>query len=66
MMQTDDEEDVLFFLFRSAFSYLSGILTFVVAWVIFGQDSESQISENSSKDFAVKYLDIILFHSGRR
>ena len=48
------------FLDRTSFSYLSGILTFVVAWVIFGLDSESQLSESSSRDFMVKYL-IIFF-----
>ena len=53
MMQADDKEDVFIFRFRSAFSYLSSILTFVVAWITFGQDSESQISEDSSKDFMV-------------
>ena len=42
--------------FRTAFTYLSGISTCAVAWVIFGLDSKSQISENSSKDFMVKYL----------
>lgn len=49
-------------IFRSVFSYLSDILTFAVAWVIFEQDSKSQISENSSKDFMVECLDIILFY----
>ena len=49
-------------IFRSVFSYLSDILTFAVAWVILGQDSESQISEDSSKDFMVECLDIILFY----
>ena len=44
------------FLFRTAFTYLSGILTFVVAWVIFGLDSKSKISEDTSKDFMVKYF----------
>ena len=53
MMQADDKGDVFIFRFRSAFSYLSSILTFVVAWITFGQDSESQISEDSSKDFMV-------------
>ncbi|XP_068744018.1 uncharacterized protein [Montipora capricornis] len=38
---------------RTAFTYLSGISTCVVAWVIFGLDSERQISENSCKDFMV-------------
>ena len=49
-------------IFRSVFSYLSDILTFAVAWVILEQDSKSQISENSSKDFMVECLDIILFY----
>lgn len=49
-------------IFRSVFSYLSDILTFAVAWVILGQDSKSQISEDSSKDFMVECLDIILFY----
>ncbi|XP_068744025.1 major facilitator superfamily domain-containing protein 12-like [Montipora capricornis] len=38
---------------RTAFTYLSGISTCVVAWIIFGLDSKSQISKNSSKDFMV-------------
>ncbi|XP_068744033.1 uncharacterized protein [Montipora capricornis] len=38
---------------RTAFTYLSGISTCAVAWVIFGLDSKSQFSENSSKDFMV-------------
>lgn len=38
---------------RTAFTYLSGILTFVVAWVTFGLDSKSNISEDTSKDFMV-------------
>ncbi|XP_068744035.1 uncharacterized protein [Montipora capricornis] len=40
---------------RTAFTYLSGISTCAVAWVIFGLDSKSQFSENSSKDFMVPY-----------
>ena len=51
-----------YFLFRTAFTYLSGILTFVVAWVILGKGSKSQLSANSSKEFMVKYLVEILFH----
>ena len=41
---------------------MSGILTFVVAWVILGKGSKSQLSANSSKEFMVKYLVEILFH----
>ncbi|XP_029192077.2 uncharacterized protein LOC114958465 [Acropora millepora] len=38
---------------RFGLSYVSGILSFVVAWVILGQDSQSQISDESSEDFMV-------------
>ncbi|XP_074614271.1 uncharacterized protein LOC141874024 isoform X2 [Acropora palmata] len=53
MVSKDQMEAVELSALRSAFSYLSGILTFVVAWITFGQDSESQISEDSSKDFMI-------------
>lgn len=48
----------LFFLFvffsqRTFFSFLSGIITFVVAWLIFGQDSNDHLSAESSMDFTV-------------
>ncbi|XP_068744016.1 major facilitator superfamily domain-containing protein 12-like [Montipora capricornis] len=59
---------------RTAFTYLSGISTCVVAWVIFGLDSERQISENSSKDFmvmtailvALGVLLAMIFHIGTK
>ncbi|XP_015748307.1 PREDICTED: uncharacterized protein LOC107328101 [Acropora digitifera] len=55
---------------RTSFSYLSGILTFVVAWVIFGLDSESQLSESSSRDFmrcivSLEFINLILEHQSR-
>ncbi|XP_067038459.1 uncharacterized protein [Acropora muricata] len=59
---------------RTAFTYLSGILTFVVSWVILGQGSKSQLSANSSKDFtvltailvAVGVLLSLIFHVGTK
>ncbi|XP_068708143.1 major facilitator superfamily domain-containing protein 12-like [Montipora foliosa] len=49
----DQMEAVELSAWRTAFTYLSGISTCAVAWVIFGLDSKNQISENSSKDFMV-------------
>ncbi|XP_074614268.1 uncharacterized protein LOC141874022 isoform X1 [Acropora palmata] len=59
---------------RTALTYLSGILTFVVSWVILGQGSKSQLSANSSKDFtvltailvAVGVLLSLIFHVGTK
>ncbi|XP_068741817.1 major facilitator superfamily domain-containing protein 12-like [Montipora capricornis] len=51
LIAKDQMEAVELSAWRTAFTHLSGILTCVVAWVIFGLDSKSQISENSSKDF---------------
>ncbi|KAK2565207.1 Major facilitator superfamily domain-containing protein 12 [Acropora cervicornis] len=59
---------------RFSFTYLSGILTFAVAWVIFGLDSESQLSESSSRDFmvltavlvAVGILTSLIFYLGTK
>ncbi|XP_068711313.1 major facilitator superfamily domain-containing protein 12-like [Montipora foliosa] len=59
---------------RTAFTYLSGISTCAVAWVIFGLDSKNQISENSSKDFMVMTVILVglglllamIFHVGTK
>jgi len=59
---------------RTAFTYLSGILTFVVAWVTFGLDSKSNISEDTSKDFMVLTTTLVaagvllslIFHVGTK
>ena len=42
-----------FFSQRTFFSFLSGIITFIVAWLIFGQDSNDHLSAESSMDFTV-------------
>ena len=47
---------VFFFVFfsqRTFFSFLSGIITFIVAWLIFGQDNNDHLSAESSMDFTV-------------
>ncbi|XP_074614274.1 uncharacterized protein LOC141874025 isoform X2 [Acropora palmata] len=70
----DQMEAVELSAIRSVFSYLSDILTFAVAWVILGQDSKSQISEDSSKDFmvltailvAVGVLTSLIYHLGTK
>ena len=43
----------VFFSQRTFFSFLSGIITFIVAWLIFGQDSNDHLSAESSMDFTV-------------
>jgi len=44
---------LFFFSQRTFFSFLSGIITFIVAWLIFGQDSNDHLSAESSMDFTV-------------
>ena len=44
---------LVFFSQRTFFSFLSGIITFIVAWLIFGQDSNDHLSAESSMDFTV-------------
>ncbi|XP_068711315.1 uncharacterized protein [Montipora foliosa] len=70
----DQMEAVELSAWRTAFTYLSGISTCAVAWVIFGLDSKGQISENSSKDFMVMsailvglgVLLALIFHVGTK
>ena len=53
----------VFFSQRTFFSFLSGIITFIVAWLIFGQDSNDHLSAESSMDFTVikkEYKDLTL------
>ena len=40
---------------RSAFTFLSGIVTFLVAWAILGQDSSDRFSSETSMDLTVTY-----------
>ena len=40
---------------RSAFTFLSGIVTFLVAWAILGQDSSDRFSSQTSMDLTVMY-----------
>lgn len=42
------------FLNRTTFAFLSGIVTYLVAWAIFGQDNKGDISAENSIDFTVK------------
>lgn len=38
---------------RTTFSFLSGILTLVVAWAIFGQDNSEHLTAENAADFTV-------------
>ena len=38
---------------RTTFSFLSGILTLVVAWAIFGQDNSEHLTAENAMDFTV-------------
>ncbi|XP_068708278.1 major facilitator superfamily domain-containing protein 12-like [Montipora foliosa] len=74
LIAKDQMEAVELSAWRTAFTHLSGISTCVVAWVIFGLDSKSQISENSSKDFMVMTVILVglgdllalIFHVGTK
>ena len=40
---------------RTTLTFLSGIVTYLVAWAILGQDTKDNISAESSSDFTVSY-----------
>lgn len=42
-----------YFFLRTTFSFLSGILTLVVAWAIFGQDNSEHLTAENAADFTV-------------
>ena len=47
--------DLIYF-HRTGFAYLGGIVSYVVAWIVFGQSSDTELSSNSWKDFTVIIL----------
>ncbi|KAM7430901.1 Major facilitator superfamily domain-containing protein 12 [Porites harrisoni] len=70
----DQSEAVELNAWRTAFSFLSGIVTFIVAWLIIGQDSSDHISAENSMDFTVltliligiSLLSAVIFHVGTK
>ncbi|XP_073240513.1 major facilitator superfamily domain-containing protein 12-like [Porites lutea] len=59
---------------RTAFSFLSGIITLVVAWAIFGQDNSEHLTAENAMDFTVMSLILVgigllfclIFHIGTK
>jgi len=59
---------------RTAFTFLSGIATYLIAWAILGQDTSNHISSETSMDFTMMTLILIgigalfalIFHVGTK
>ncbi|KAL9983319.1 hypothetical protein ACROYT_G005468 [Oculina patagonica] len=59
---------------RMAFTFLTGIVSYLVAWAILGQDNQDQLTSESSMDFTVMTLILIgiglffavIFHIGTK